>query len=205
MDECNKCHAIYKIQESYGQIVRNVCKCEVKRACAKSRKTNCRGLVVQALLDVDHVVERYVCTTHSILECLDEMAITPEKEKRKKDEETYVMVTPEGVKEMLRGDTYLTVCADCGNEHPFSERGVTEGYDVVCPKCSSKNIKEYHYATPYKYTCPKCGDKYLVRVVSPGEKRPRCDDCDKYLRLDDGQKTTNETSGTSESSSGSME
>jgi DNA-directed RNA polymerase subunit RPC12/RpoP len=183
MDECSKCQAVYRVQASYGQITRNICRCETKRACGKSRKTGCKGPVVQALIDVDHEVEQYVCEEHSVLECLDVQAVSLKEDKRKQKNEIHIFVTPEEVKIMLQKDTYLTTCGDCGDQHPFSDRMVTEGYDVVCPKCSSKNIKEYSFDPPFEYRCPKCGEKYVVKTTAPTDKHPRCEECEVNLRM----------------------
>jgi len=151
MTPCPKCGATYCVQRSIElqQNVRNLCRCESARACGyqKRGKRPC-GLVRQALLDPDNVVELYACEMHAAQDCLDDPATAPVKEKAAKPKETKtekysppMSVTAYAAKiEPLK---YEIICIACKHRHVFSGRVVK--MEVIDKK-------------PLFFTqCPGCG------------------------------------------------
>jgi hypothetical protein len=159
-DKCDKCGASYIRQVTLDRVrVRNVCKCEMNKACSRRAKgaPSC-GIIVQARIDLDGDVESYYCVRHGVVGGPVELAPSPEKpvkEKKvipagpsKRELDKFQLLTLEGFAGYAKAVGLRSQCRRCGKVSPTALR-LTLRNDIpfpLCPVCSSPEF----YLVPWR-------------------------------------------------------
>jgi hypothetical protein len=159
-NKCDKCGATYTRQLTLDRIrVRNVCKCEMNKACSRRVKgaTPC-GLTVQARIDLDWEVEAYYCVRHGVEDGPKELAPSPEKpavEKKpvvvgpsKRELDKYNTRSLDGFIGYAKAVGLRSNCRRCGKTNPTAAKvTLRDGIPLpLCPGCSSPEF----YLVPWR-------------------------------------------------------
>lgn len=157
---CNKCGATYTKQVTLDRVrVRNVCKCEMNKACSRRAKgaPPC-GIIVQARIDIDWDVESYYCVRHGVEGGPKELALSPEKpvvEKKapvqgpsKRELEKFDTRSADGFTSYAIAVGLRSTCRRCGKTNPTATKlSMREGIPLpLCPVCNSPEF----YLVPWR-------------------------------------------------------